>query len=86
MNTIRVRMFGYSITIAKPTKCPTCKENIDANILERVIDNTDGNVQYIIIYKCPQCGDIFLAKYNIGKELELKEIEKQSKLVRLCQK
>lgn len=72
------RIMGYSITFIKPQECNTCHKKTNLNILERIVDNTDGMIRYILVLKCPVCNEITFASYKIGKESELPIIEKES--------
>ena len=72
------RIMGYNVTFEKPQECHHCNKKTNLQILERIVDNTNGYLRYILVLKCPVCNEISFAIYNIGNESELPNIEKES--------
>ena len=76
---LTTRILGYVITLERPSDCPNCSEKLGSDILNRVVDIEDGVLRYILVYKCSICHKIIFVFYEIGKENELPQIEKESK-------
>ena len=72
------RIMGYSVTFVKPQECSVCHISVNINILEHIVDNNEGSLRYILILKCPSCHELMMAKYHVGKESELKNIQESS--------
>lgn len=76
---LTTRILGYVITLERPESCPECNNKLTSDILDRVVDLENGILRYILIYKCSHCHKIIFVFYEIGKESELPQIEKESK-------